>query len=273
MLTVLQQWPQWQLSNQPPQGAQALPGGLTNQCFLLDMPPQRYVLRLEAGNSEQLGIDRDVEYRIHQAAADAGLVPEVKFRSRDGRYWIRDYVQGWLLQPQQLDANVLEQMALLLHRVHQLKVEQLDDVDLIARGDLYWRRICRQRQPLPRLHALVAELRRQLQGWPSEQRCVCHMDPTLGNWLRVDDRWQLLDWEYAGWGHPDWDLAALVQDAGLDQQQQAQLLQAYGRQPDDVWFFALAQLQYIAALWYCAQGIWGQTQLEAYLLGVQALLD
>ncbi len=270
MLALLQQWPQWGFG-QPPKAAEALPGGLTNQCLLLDIPPSRYVLRMEAGNSEQLGINREVEYRIHQAAAVDGLVPPVRFRSRDDQYWIRDYVRGWLLQPEQLDDGVLQQMASLLKRVHQLSVSGIPEVDIIAKGDLYWRRICAQRTPGPRLRELVADLRRQLQGWPSPKRCICHMDPTLGNWLKTSDGWRLLDWEYAGLGHPYWDLAALVQDANLTDDQVQCLLQAYGASDDDAWQFALAQLQFIAALWYCAQGIWTQLELEAYLIGVQAL--
>lgn len=279
MLHVLGDWQYWNICTQAPAADQAepLPGGLTNQSFLLHLDGGDYVLRLEAGNSEALDIHRDVEYRIHQTAALAGLVPKILYRSRDNnRYWIREYLPGHLLSIDQLTAACLEEMVLLLKKLHSLPVDNdIPRLSIADKAERYWQVILAAETEPGALATLKADLQNMLEQPPGSRVCLCHLDPTLGNWVRTERGLQLLDWEYASLGHPLWDLAAICQDARLSDEQQEAMLKAYGfslrGHKKRQWQQAKAQMNYLAALWYCAQGIWNARELETYLLTLRAL--
>lgn len=278
MLQLLDDWPQWNLTSQKPQPGQIelLPGGLTNQSFMLHLSSGDYVLRLEAGNSGELDINREREYQIHQQAAAAGLVPEIIFRSQGKhKYWIRRYIAGELLTPETLNQDTLIQMVQALRRLHQLPVSgDLPLISLTQKGGRYLQTIAAQQSAPAGLLTLAEQLLQQFEPLPDSQPCVCHLDPTLGNWIRTAHGLQLLDWEYAGLAHPLWDLAALCQDVHLSEYHQQQLLDHYfgaGQWRSSQWRYARNQMALLAALWYGAQQIWSLPELETYLLSLQAV--
>ena len=280
MLHLLDDWAKWKACDRRPDIGQIepLPGGLTNQSFILHLDNGDYVLRLEAGNSDELDIHRDVEYLVHQQAAVLGLVPKILYRSRDDdKYWIRQYLDGEVVRGDTLNDNVLDEMARLLHKLHQVHAdERIPVLSISAKAQRYWLAIQQHANgQLPtELDVLYQRLQRVLSRAPDDTLCICHMDPTLGNWIKTTNGLQLVDWEYAALGHPLWDLAALVQDAKLNEQQQQRLLDQYfsGEGFDrHAWRHAQTQMKYIAALWYAAQGIWSLRELETYLLTLAAV--
>lgn len=82
----------------------------------------------------------------------------------------------------------------------------------------------------------------------------------------------MLDWEYAGFGHPLWDLAALLQGIVHDMRahslriqhndhsQEAlsaaieqRIIELYGIENPLAWRRAKIQMEYLSSLWYKAQ--------------------
>ena len=276
---ILSEWPQWSLCATPPARSQLkpLPGGLTNQCFLLTLGSGQYVLRIEGQNSGALDINRASEWLVHRLVAGKGLTPSVRYRSAPDRadglqYWIRDYVPGHSLRSDELTLNRLMQMAAQLSLLHDINPP--DDVPLLSvsnKASHYWNIISANTRN-DELLALRAPLQSVLGGMPDNRRCLCHMDPLPANWiLTPDDDLVLLDWEYAAIGHPLWDIAALLQNAGLNEEDESKVLYAYGIRDDRAWALAREQMNYLSALWYGAQGIWSERELEVYLTGLLAL--
>jgi len=64
-----------------------------------------------------------------------------------------------------------------------------------------------------------------------------HNDLLPANFLHDGRRMWLIDWDYAGWNSPLFDLGGLAANTGLDPEQEGWLLSAYyGNQPDaDLW--------------------------------------
>jgi thiamine kinase-like enzyme len=60
-----------------------------------------------------------------------------------------------------------------------------------------------------------------------------HNDLLPGNFLHDGDRMWLIDWDYAGWGSPLFDLGGLAANNGLDPTQEEWLLGTYFHQPPD----------------------------------------
>ena len=274
MLTLLNDWSEWPFCAEKPRTDQVipLPSGLTNQCFLLRLKGGQYVLRLEGRNSRALDINREAEYRIHRLLAAKGITPAIRYRSPDHHYWVRDYVPGHSLQKQDLTLQRLLNMVEQLRRVHELpKPDAIPEISVSRKAGYYWDNIAVQTDN-EELLSLRVELQNRMRGAPGDERCLCHMDPTAANWIETaDGKLVLLDWEYAAIGHPLWDLAALLQDADLSETEEAQILRAYGLQNIRQWEFARAQMSYLAALWYRAQGYWNDEELTVYLQGLMAL--
>ncbi len=56
---------------------------------------------------------------------------------------------------------------------------------------------------------------------------LCHNDLLPANMITSAGRLWLVDWEYAGMGHPLFDLASVSANAGLSDDEEAALLQSY----------------------------------------------
>lgn len=271
---MLAQWTSWNLGNREPrlENLKPLPGGLTNRCFLMPLERGLYVLRIHGQNSQALDIDREAEYRIQRLVSAAGLAPEVRYRSDNGRYWIRDYVQGNALTGASLTLPLLKRMAKQLAQLHALPVpDEIPQLNVAEKANHYWNLI-ETLDGAEQVTGLRAELQTVFARTPDKRRCLCHMDPLPANWILSDDgSLTLLDWEYAAIGHPLWDLAALLQNANLSDEEEHEVLKAYGVGNLSGWSLAREQMNYLSALWYGAQGLWSARELEAYLRGLLAL--
>ena len=273
---ILADWPLWGLSTSASAANQvrSLPGGLTNHCFLLTLNGADYVLRVEGRNSAALDINRNAEFAIHQMAADLQLTPPVLFRSAEKHYWIRPYIHGRTLRSQDLTPPVLKQMLQQLHALHQLTLpadiqHAVPRLSITDKASYYWNMLAAQGISHQILN-MRARLQQAMSVMPDERLCLCHMDPLPANWIEQDGTLTLLDWEYAALGHPLWDIAALLQAANVNAQEQQHLLQEViaGKKNkgwDQSWQQANRQMQYLTALWYGAQGMWSARELQASL--------
>lgn len=264
LLNILADWQQWQLCEQPASAEQikAMPEGLTNQAFLLQLDSGKYVLRIASSNSEKLDINRYAEFQIHQCLAQAGLTAKIRYKAPDNSYWLRDYVAGRSLTADDLTMPNLRLMVQTLKQVHQLPIpNNIPTLSIEEKAEHYWHQI--EKNYSPSLLTVRSDLQQNLAGFPAGKLSLCHIDPTPANWIQTaSGELVLLDWEYAAIGHPWWDIAALLQQAPLSQSEQQELLNSYGIQPDQNWRLAQAQMDYMTVLWYGAQGYWAEDKLK-----------
>lgn len=278
LLNILADWQQWQLCEQPPTAEQikAMPEGLTNQAFLLQLDSGNYVLRIASSNSEKLDINRHAEFQIHQCLAQAGLTAKIRYKAPDNSYWLRDYVEGRSLTAADLTMPNLRLMVQTLKQIHQLPVLlETPQLKIEDKAEHYWQMI--EKNYSADVLKLRPELQHNLAGFPTGKLSLCHMDPTPANWIQTaSGELVLLDWEYAAIGHPWWDIAALLQQAPLSQSEQQELLNSYGIHPDQNWCLAQAQMDYMTVLWYGAQNYWAENKLKQALknlLGFSVLAE
>lgn len=234
-----------------------LTAGLTNRNYLFSLADKKFVLRIAADNSDVLALDRISEYRIHQHAAEAGLVSPILFRHEDDNFWLREYIVGEELNQQGLTVSVLRSVSAAFDTLHaDQSLQNVPQLDLLSKASAYWRMIdgsdsrAAGEADFQPLRAQITEL---LQcAFEQPRLALCHLDPTLNNWIKTGNGLQLLDWEYAALANPLLDYAAFVQGAELDQQQQEQLLQGLVYSDRD-WQLAQKQMQALSLLWYKAQ--------------------
>ncbi|TKB50614.1 hypothetical protein FCL40_05540 [Ferrimonas sediminicola] len=163
-------------------------GGSANALYRIDPSEPRALLRVH-GAGARMDTDRAAERLAWQGAARAGLTPELLYWDPTHRFSI---VELWGSRAEVL-APV--QAAELLARFHQLPIAP---ARLDYAGGLGPQGAALQQQ------LLASRLR------PG----MTHHDPSRGNWLsgshQGQQRLRLIDFEYAGFGHPLWDLACLM---------------------------------------------------------------
>lgn len=272
---VLADWPEWGLAGPMPQSGQcrALPNGLTNRCWRLDLEEQSVVVRVSAANTRLLDIDREREYRLQQWAAGHGLAPAVLYRAPSDRYWVMEYATG-----RAADLNVdLQSLAGVLRQLHGLPPPAgISTWQLVDKAEAYWRtlqwRLHGQWHGWELLKADLQSVMSDAQTLePEQEYSVCHLDAHPQNWRLTADGWQLLDWEYATLGPSRWDVAGFVQASELNAEQTARWCHLHDMDlHSPVWRRTCLQLQYLAELWFGVQGMKSCQQLEQAL---RQLLD
>ena len=203
---ALNSWKSWQLPfDRQPQVISRLTGGTTNSTYLVGDGQNTVVLRINSRFSDLLGIDRQTEKDVLEKVSKAGFAPQVFFNNL--QWLVTEYVP----EKPSLQGNAfLEAYTQLINSVHQLSF-QGSTFDYVTHCERYWRFLVDQQVTIPEQLCLVRNnilLRlEQLQGLQTS-RVLCHHDAGTHNLLQVNNRLLLIDWEYAGLGIRDIDLAS-----------------------------------------------------------------
>jgi thiamine kinase-like enzyme len=245
-----------------PFSIERISGGLSNHNFAVRAGGQSYFVRI-CQELPLLGIDRRNEMVCHQAASFRGLAPEIVHHERG--LLITRFIEGRTLDPAAIrDPTMLPRLAALLGHLHE-------GWDLVTGEVLYFcafqtvrtyaRTAARLQATLPhdidRILADMTALSRQIAPF---RPVLCHNDMLPANLIDEGERLWLLDWEYAGAGHPLFDLAHTSTANGLSLEQQRALLEAYpGRLPTA----ALAELQIFRVVALLRETLWSTIQTVA----------
>ena len=214
-----------------------LGGGITNINFTVDDAGERYVVRI--------GDDIPVHgvYRVHELAAAraahaTGIAPEI-VHAEPGALVMR-WVEGRTLEPEDVrDPARMERVLDTVIRCHR-------EIPLHFRGPtpIFWvfqvvrdyARILRDEgsRMTGRLDELL-ERSARLESLVGPVDIVFgHNDLLAANFIDDGDRVWLIDWEYAGFNSPLFDLGGLVSNSELGADAERRLLERYfGALPGD----------------------------------------
>ncbi len=220
--------------------ASALGGGITNLNVLVTDAVRRAVVRI-GDDIPVHQIMRFNELAASRAAHAAGVSPGV-IHHEPGALVI-DFVEGRTMTAEDLrDQDLLEQALALVMHAHR-------DIPRHLRGPAltFWVfQVVRdyaatleegRSRHLPIVPGLLSEALGLERAVGRIDMVFGHNDLLPGNFLHDGKRMWLIDWDYAGWGSPLFDLGGLAANTGLDQRQEAWVLEAYfGKAPDaDIW--------------------------------------
>ena len=204
-----------------------LRGGITNANFRVRLGADVYFLRIPAGETTLLGIDRDVERAAAEAAAACGIGPPVVASLPDLGCLVTRYIDGRTLEDADIRGPYLPAVVELVRTFHEgaalpgrfspFRITEAYRETAAARGvdlpsDYY---ACA---------ALVGEIEWAL---PAVIERPCHNDLLPGNFLDGGQRLWLADYEYAGMGDPFFDLGNLSVNNGFDDPAEERLLDLY----------------------------------------------
>lgn len=223
-----------------PVSATPLGGGITNLNVLVTDATRRAVVRI-GDDIPVHQIMRFNELAASRAAHAAGVSPAVLFHEPGAL--VIDYVESRTMTAEDLrQPDLLAQALNLVKRTHR-------DIPLQLRGAAltFWvfhvlRDYAATLQDagsrhLPLIPTLLDEAAELEKAVGRIDLVFGHNDLLPANFLHDGHRMWLIDWDYAGWNSPLFDLGGLAANNGLDAAQEDWLLTSYfGQAPDaDLW--------------------------------------
>jgi thiamine kinase-like enzyme len=216
-----------------------LEGGITNRNFRVKFGGTDYVVRLPGKRTKILGIDRTAECIANKAAAGLGMAPGVAAMFEEPSCLVTMFVNGREMTAEELRApDVLSEVARDLRRFHDSGTELPTDFDSFRLVEEYAEsgRANGSEPPEGYDDALAAAhtIEKAVRKLDDHQPIPAHNDLLTANFLRDSGGpIQLIDWEYAGMGDRWFDLGNFAVNNELDDEQEAQLLEAYFGEPPD----------------------------------------
>ncbi len=241
-----------------------LPGGITNHNYVVRSGERAYVARV-CVEREILGIDRRNEVVCQRAAHALGIAPAV-VHQRQG-VLVSDYVDARTMTAEAVRAaEFVPRLAAVLRTLHsgwdQLTGEMLYFSPFQAvRTYAKTARSLGARMPED-MDALLDDARGFARRIAPFTPVLCHNDLLAGNILDDGRAVWLVDWEYAGIGHPLFDLANVSATCGFPEALERTLLAAYLGTPD-AGAYDLAQLRLLKTMSLLRESLWSLIQTVA----------
>ncbi|OUS13673.1 hypothetical protein A9Q89_02385 [Gammaproteobacteria bacterium 53_120_T64] len=198
-------WPQWHLAlDAPPIIIRRLPGGLTNQHYLLKARGLRLVMRINNPNAAGLGIDRWREQKILEQINGKDFAPTIYYCDPEQGLLVSEYVAGTQWRPDALDdPRKIDSLLGLIGQIHAVS-DNIPAFDYNAHVRNYWQRMLESDKPFPMsAQRLYRAIEPRLSAFQAaiKHPVLCHHDLTPANIIEnIDGQLIVLDWEYAGAG-------------------------------------------------------------------------
>jgi thiamine kinase-like enzyme len=209
-----------------------LDGGITNRNYRVRFGDRDCVLRLPGRDTELLGIDRAAERVATERAAALGIAPPLI--AADDDCMVTEWLPGGPIDPERLRADP-SSAALALRAFHHSGLELPVRFWMPDLLEDYARVITERGGEVTDVFRGAQEhVARIAEVLPLTHPLPCHNDLLPGNILATDaepGHALLVDWEYAGMGHPYFDLANLAVNNAFDEAAQDRLLAAYFDEP------------------------------------------
>jgi len=245
----------------PESDPEALDGGITNRNFRLCLGGRDVVVRLPGKDTNLLGIDRAAECEATEAAARAGVGPEVVAFLADPPCLVTAFIPGRPVEAEELRSPpLLDEVAAALRRVHDGPVLP-SRFDSFAVVEDYHETAAERGAMIPAAYGELIERTdtiRQALNSSEHAPVACHNDLLTANFLHDGTRVRIVDWEYAGMGDRYFDLGNLSVNNGFTETDDERLLTAYWGEPCTRRRFAALRLMRIMSDF--REGMWGVVQ-------------
>ena len=231
---------------QKPIRCEAMEGGITNHNFRVEHGNELFFVRLGVDIPEH-GVYRFNELAASRAAFSCGISPEV-VHAESGAMVLR-FIDGKTQEPENLrDHSTIQKVVSLLKKCHLEMPQNLPGSTLILwvfqviRG--YAKTMLEgQSRMIPQLSRFL-EINRQLEKTVGAVEIhFGHNDLLSGNFINDGQRLWLIDWDYAGFNSPLFDLANLASNNEYTEILERLLLASYFEQEptEDLWkrYFAM----------------------------------
>lgn len=219
LLKALSDWQCWDMHlATKPVLVRELLGGKTNRSFMVETDCGLVVVRVNAENSSNLGINRMRESEILSLVSTLGCVPQTFFLS--DQVLVSQYIDGDCWQESDLinDQN-LRELHNLLDKIQKIPLpENSIKRNYVAYCQHYIQQLPESFQQVEKTYLKELNHAAEMIDQADWQPVINHHDLVPENVVVSDGEIFLLDWEYAAYGHPGIDLIRLYGEQGQDGQ-------------------------------------------------------
>ena len=202
--------------------------GLVNETFRVSRGGSVYAFRMAADRAVGLGVDREWELQVVHAAASAQLAPELVYADTAQGTLVSRWADGhgWGEHEVRSPAG-MRRMTDVLRQIHALN----PDGPRRSMQPAAWIEFYAERQaPTSRLRVEFARRANVCLVFLVEHDLapvLCHSDLHAQNIVDDGASLRLLDWEYAHFSDPFWDIAAWCANNDFDEPARRCFLDAY----------------------------------------------
>ena len=209
-LALLNGWQDWPIE-QAPLLVKKFTEGLNHQCYLVNSNDSLFVLK-KSSNPQAIAI------HSQQWASHLGIAPSVLFVNDDQTLFLMDYL------PHDSNETSPTYLAKSLRTLHSAKyTKKAEQFDLLVTCDQYLRHCDHSLQRTH--HHLIPALTLLIND--STPLAYSHNDLVADNCLSQQGSSCLIDWEYARYNNPWFDLASVILYQDFDKYQAKAFLSAY----------------------------------------------
>lgn len=211
---ALSTWQDWAVEHPiPPEYLHQLTLGHTNKSHVVRMGERRYVIRLNEQGPCTLAVNRYHERRIMTALSSTAIAPTIVYPSiydtcHSSYFTVFEYIEGptWTINDFMNEYNQHR----LSQKIDAYKhiVVNLPRFDYVHCLQNYWKEITQQGILIdPRIASKFMAFIPILASFLSHPYTpvLSHHDLNPDNIIETQQGLMILDWEYAGMGHPDFD--------------------------------------------------------------------
>lgn len=205
---------------------QPLNGGITNHNFLVEDAGKRFVVRL-GGDIPVHHVMRFNEHAASRAAAAAGISPQVIYTAPG--VMVLDYIAAPALDAAGIRGRI-DEVTALVRRAHH-------DIPQHLRGPAlaFWvfhvirdyAAVLKQARYEADLSLLLNRADRLEKAVGDIELVFGHNDLLAGNFIHDGRRLWLIDWDYAGWNSPLFDLGGLASNNEFSHAEETRMLEGY----------------------------------------------
>lgn len=207
-------------------------GGLTNKTFAVELDDNNlYVYRLPGDGTEAI-INRRHEKISTELAWNLKIDSELLYFDDSTGKKISRYVDNAITMNPDLmkDSVNIKGISKVLKILHTSGVDTGVPFDVFDMADSYQQVIIDNDvsffDDFSTVRDKVFDLKEKIDSF-SNLKVSCHNDPLCENWIKSENEYYLVDWEYAGMNDPYWDLADVSIEAGFGEEDDLLLLKCY----------------------------------------------
>ena len=207
---------------------QTIDGGLTNQNFLIEENNKKYVVRLGDDIPEHL-ISRSNELIVSKAASNAGISPKVIYHSEG--ILVLDYIECSTLSAEEVRKNIKSIIPLIKKIHHEIPK------NLYGQSVIFWvfhvirnyvKFLYDNKSSHSKILSDLISKSELLEKHSAPYDIVFgHNDLLPANFLDDGSRLWVIDWEYAGYNSPLFDLGGLSSNNDFSFEEETYLLENY----------------------------------------------
>lgn len=198
-------------------------GGLTNINYRVDTSNGSFMMRVSDKSSELLGINRENERTNTDKAYQAGISPSVKFFLPSENVLVMDWIEGKTLKVDDFHTqqDILPRVAETIKKLHQSAPFQ-GNFNFPNIRKQYLKIILENGYFMPdgvlEVEPLLLEIENKLAAEP-ENWVSCHNDLVAANFMDDGEKIWLIDFEYASFNEPSFDIGNFAAETGLNDAQ------------------------------------------------------